>query len=499
MTTLDQAFIKAFSQQGVSPVALPPQPDETTAEARPSAAAPKKPTPKKKAAPAPISNVFRDVLATLKEPPSPPAGLETKKTPPVRTESRSKADSPQIPQIPPGKRDLPAFAGTKDGTGLMSLSAAVRQAEEKTSPSPWAADSWQTPLGMPESVCFAESICIAEPIDLPQFAGGQPVLSDLANTTFGPTADAAVAVPSSPVAPAAVAAVVEPPHEQTVQPTMPAASVAERIESASQQGIDLSRQQTAVEAPPAAAVQAAPVAPAFSAPVEAKPAVQHGFKPAWQVDRFTWPRVCRRLMDKANQEFDRLTDALMAVNARGQKVLAMAGCHRGEGTTTLLLCAARRLAERGVRLAVVDADLGRPRVAKRLGIQPQVGWNEASDAEGTPLDHAVVEATSNGLALASVRDPVSPNGHTSGDWSLLASCLETLKDHYEMVLVDLGPLENIGAIGDALGRVVEKKIDAVLLVHNGRTTSAERLSDVQQALTASGIAVAGVIENFVAV
>ena len=56
-----------------------------------------------------------------------------------------------------------------------------------------------------------------------------------------------------------------------------------------------------------------------------------------------------------------------------------------------------------------------------------------------------------------------------------------------MVLVDLGPLENIESIGDALGRVVDEKIDAVLLVHNGRITSAERLSDVERQLTASGV------------
>jgi Mrp family chromosome partitioning ATPase len=231
---------------------------------------------------------------------------------------------------------------------------------------------------------------------------------------------------------------------------------------------------------------------------EAAPA-RPNFKPAWQVDRFTWPRVCRRLMAKANDEFDRLADAMMAANARGQKTLAMTGCCRGEGATTLLLCAARRLAERGVKLAVVDADLARPRIAKRLGVQPQVGWNETSDDEGTPLDHAAVESAANGLTLSTVHDPASPTGHSTGDWSQLAPCLEKLKQHYEMVLVDLGPLENIASIGDALNRTVDGKIDAVLLVHNGRVTSAERLGDVERQLTASGVPLAGMIENFVAV
>ena len=95
----------------------------------------------------------------------------------------------------------------------------------------------------------------------------------------------------------------------------------------------------------------------FRNPRQEQSSAPPDFKPAWQVDRFTWPRVCRRLMARAAEEFDRLADALLAANARGQKVLAMAGCCRGEGATTLLLCAARRLAERGVKLVLVDADL----------------------------------------------------------------------------------------------------------------------------------------------
>ena len=61
------------------------------------------------------------------------------------------------------------------------------------------------------------------------------------------------------------------------------------------------------------------------------------FKSGWQVDQFTWPRLCRRLIARAAGELDRLADALLAANSQGQKVLAVAGCRRGEGATTLLL------------------------------------------------------------------------------------------------------------------------------------------------------------------
>jgi Mrp family chromosome partitioning ATPase len=163
-----------------------------------------------------------------------------------------------------------------------------------------------------------------------------------------------------------------------------------------------------------------------------------------------------------------------------------------------LLCAARRLAERGVRLVLVDADLSRPRLAKRLGVQPQSGWNEISGEDGTFLASAVVEAAASNLALSGVREPASPNDRACGDWSRLAPCIKTLKNHYEMVLVDLGPLEDIESIGDSLGRTTGGKIDAVLLVRNPRLTTEARLAAVEQQLTAAGVALAGVIENFVA-
>ena len=203
-------------------------------------------------------------------------------------------------------------------------------------------------------------------------------------------------------------------------------------------------------------------------------------------------------MARAAEEFDRLADALLAANARGQKVLAMAGCCRGEGATTLLLCAARRLAERGVKLVLVDADLSRPRLAKRLGVELQSGWNETSGEDATFLANAVVEAAANNLALSAIREPAPTDEPKRGDWSRLAPCLDTLKNHYEMVLVDLGPLESIESIGDFFDRTVGGKIDAVLLVRNPRITSEARLADVEQQLTASGVALAGLIENFVA-
>jgi Mrp family chromosome partitioning ATPase len=232
-------------------------------------------------------------------------------------------------------------------------------------------------------------------------------------------------------------------------------------------------------------------------PTAAKP---RAFKSDQQVERFTWPKVCRRLISRSPDEFDRLADALLAAGAQGKKVLGIAGCRQGEGATTMLLCAAHRLADRGVKLAMVDADLARPRLAKRLGVQPQFGWNETSGETwetDDSVERAAVEAA-NGLTLAPIQEPASPTPWTPSGWARLGACLKTLRSHFEMTLVDLGPLENIEHVGDSLHRTIASELDAVLLIRNRRITSDEQLSVVQQELSAAGTVLVGLIENFIA-
>jgi Mrp family chromosome partitioning ATPase len=216
-----------------------------------------------------------------------------------------------------------------------------------------------------------------------------------------------------------------------------------------------------------------------------------------QVERFTWPKICRRLITRASDQLDRLTDALLTIKERGQNVLALSGWHYGEGATTLLLCAARRLAERGIRPILVDADPCSPRLAKRLGIQPESGWNQATgDPQGVSLDKTVIEATVSGIALAPAFEPPADDEHLRVDPSQLAGCLGALRQRYDLVLVDVGPLENISVrVGPSPSGIFEG-VDAIVLVRDLRLTSLEQAKEIHEQLSAAGVAMAGIIENF---
>jgi Mrp family chromosome partitioning ATPase len=228
------------------------------------------------------------------------------------------------------------------------------------------------------------------------------------------------------------------------------------------------------------------------------PAATKVFKPAWQVDHFSWPKLCQRLIERAADELDRLTDAIEAIGRQGNKVLAMGSCRNGEGATTLLLSAARRLSERGVKSVVIDANLERPRVAKRLGVQSQIGWDETIDQPGRTLDQAIVEATAQNIAIVPVRETPAECGREPGDPSRLSACLQELHDHYDMVLIDVGSLENGGIFNLPWGRAAAEWIPAIIIVQNPNVTSDDIQQSVEGKLAVAGVAVAGIVENFVA-
>ena len=244
-----------------------------------------------------------------------------------------------------------------------------------------------------------------------------------------------------------------------------------------------------IHAPPLEPDQTAEAAPSGAAADEA-------FCPLLQTDRFDWPEVCRTLDDGAEGQIGRLADALEAGLGQGRKVVGLGGLRRGEGCTTLLLCAARQLARRGWNVLIVDADTDDPRLASRLGLAPEAGWQDVA-AGRVPLDEAVIESVEDRLALLPCCGHVAERRAAGGDQPAVIAELQTLRRSYDLVLVDLGPPGAAADGEDLPAEAVAGAIDAVVLVHDVRSTSPEELARLQERLAAAGIAQAGVAENFV--
>lgn len=255
---------------------------------------------------------------------------------------------------------------------------------------------------------------------------------------------------------------------------------------------------------PAAAPPAAPVtapvaktapppqpapAPAPPAPSVAAPALGL-LQPAWEVDRFQWPDHCRQLLSSENQYLTDVGVRLSNAARDGLNILAITSTRRGEGRTTLALCLARAAADAGVKVALVDADIENAQLVNELGVEASCGWQEVVLGK-QPLSEAAIVSLEDKFAffpwtssatLKSLNDPRA------------TKVLREIAKTYSLVILDLGPVPGRET------RMFEDgencPIDAAILVRDLRWTSAIEAQRVAAQLTAAGVESVGIAENF---
>ena len=236
--------------------------------------------------------------------------------------------------------------------------------------------------------------------------------------------------------------------------------------------------------------------PADTINLRSVPAESAVFRPVFEVDRLEWPGVVDRLDSRPDSPLEPLVQALIEFAGRGAKAVALLAAHRGDGCTTVALAAARRLARKGLRVAVVDADFEDPRLATRLGLSPQVGWEEALSGR-LPLAEVAIESLDDRLVVLPVCGPPANPEQSSGKPWDMAALVGALGQSCDLVLLDLGRLSKRNKSGGALLEGAGRWIDAAVVVHNVRCTSHIELTQANERLHAAGIAEVFVVENFV--
>ncbi|MDZ7619808.1 MAG: hypothetical protein U1E05_22650 [Patescibacteria group bacterium] len=214
------------------------------------------------------------------------------------------------------------------------------------------------------------------------------------------------------------------------------------------------------------------------------------FRPVLQVERIALSPTGERLRRLALSELDRLGDLLMAMVGKGRRVVAFASDRRGQGTTTLLSCVALRLAERRKRVVVADANFGNPQLATEFGLLPECGWERMLE-EPIALEELVIESIEQSIALLPLCGVLDAG--CADDFEPFGKAVATLREHYDLVLADLGVPAN--AVFGKAARV----FDTALLVRDVRRAQPDRVSDLHRTLIRAGVNVAGVIESFVSV
>ncbi|MEM9841604.1 MAG: polysaccharide biosynthesis tyrosine autokinase [Pseudomonadota bacterium] len=146
------------------------------------------------------------------------------------------------------------------------------------------------------------------------------------------------------------------------------------------------------------------------------------------------------------------------------KVVAITSSLPNEGKTSLTLSLGRMSAMSGSRTLVIDGDFRRRELTRMVGITPQIGFIEHLFGAGT-IEEAIHRDTKTSLDIL----PLSKTGHTPHDvfgTRAFDDLLAQLKEHYDHILIDTGPLLLM-----AEARVIAGKADKTILIVRWRHTS----------------------------
>jgi succinoglycan biosynthesis transport protein ExoP len=162
-----------------------------------------------------------------------------------------------------------------------------------------------------------------------------------------------------------------------------------------------------------------------------------------------------------------------------------------EGKTTTSMNTALVLAQKGVRVLLIDADLRRPSIHKILGMGPRSGLSNVLTGSAT-LQQTITRSSilPNLYILPAGTPPPNPA-------ELLASTnmrdvLEELRGQYDHIVVDTPPTLSVT---DAV--VLSPRADAIVLVIRSGQTTKQALRRSRDILTQVNAKVSGVLLNAV--
>ncbi|MBV1901101.1 MAG: polysaccharide biosynthesis tyrosine autokinase, partial [Kordiimonadaceae bacterium] len=169
------------------------------------------------------------------------------------------------------------------------------------------------------------------------------------------------------------------------------------------------------------------------------------------------------------------------------RVLAITSSVPSEGKSTATICLAHTLGRSGLKVLVVEADMRRPVMRKRLGIDPTyASFNDVLD--GTALETGAkiyTDETSGIHALWASKEDDPQRLFNSSEF---AKFIEEARTQYDLVLVDTPP---VLAVSDVM--VISKQVDAITFAIQWEKTAKGIVKSAVKQLMETNCQVAGAI------
>ncbi len=189
------------------------------------------------------------------------------------------------------------------------------------------------------------------------------------------------------------------------------------------------------------------------------------------------------------------TSVLLSTAGRAPKTLLVTSSLPGEGKTTTAVNTAVSLAQTGVKVAIIDADMRRPRLRSIFDLPDGDGLSSILSSEMTTDEMLATIARDEVSGLYVLRSgPVPPNPAELLGSDQMRKLIELLSKHFTHIVIDSPPVNSFTD-----GVLIASIVDGVLLVVHGGKSSRGVVRRSRQLLTDVGAKIFGVVLNNVSV
>ncbi len=213
---------------------------------------------------------------------------------------------------------------------------------------------------------------------------------------------------------------------------------------------------------------------------------------AWEVNDFSWPQVVENMV-RSDSSIGLGKSTLKMLSPANNRLIVTSPA-RQSGATTIAAVTARRLAQAGRKVLLVDADFTKPDLSRQLGLPVNHSWLNVVNANRDPGD-AVVQSTKTGICIMPLVRVLTRVTWPRFFLDTLSPLIERLRPDFDVVLVDVGPIDQFQTELSSADRL----IDAVLVVNNLSRPELGGMDLIRNSMTNLGIEKIAFAENIVPV